>query len=95
MDGGTNLNVLYVETLDRMGISHSALHPSTKPIQGVTLGRGIHPLGRIILPITFGDSSNFRTEQLQFEVMDFHGLQRHFGETILRKVQSRSQLHLP
>jgi hypothetical protein len=59
MDGGTNLNVLYVDTLYRMGISRSALHPSMKPIQGVTLGRGIHPLGRITLPITFATPSNF------------------------------------
>jgi hypothetical protein len=45
MDGGRDLNVLYVETLNRMGISGSALHPSTKPIHGVTLDRGIYPLG--------------------------------------------------
>ena len=30
-----------------------------------------YPLGRITLPITFGDPSNFYTKWLQFEVVDF------------------------
>ena len=29
------------------------------------------PLGQVDLPVTFGDSSNFRTETLTFEVVDF------------------------
>ena len=31
------------------------------------------PLGRIDLPITFRDSTNYRTETLTFEVVGFHG----------------------
>jgi hypothetical protein len=37
------------------------------------LGFGAIPLRQIILPITFGDSSNFRTERLEFEVVDLLG----------------------
>ena len=31
------------------------------------------PLGQIDLSITFGDSTNYRTETLTFEVVGFHG----------------------
>ena len=31
------------------------------------------PLGQINLPISFGDSSNYRMETLTFEVVGFHG----------------------
>jgi len=31
------------------------------------------PLGQIDLPITFGNSTNYRTETLTFEVVGFHG----------------------
>ena len=31
------------------------------------------PLGQIVLPITFGDPTNYRTETLTFEVVGFHG----------------------
>jgi hypothetical protein len=54
-------------------MSRLALHPSMKPIQGVTLDPGIHPLGRIMLPVMFGALSNFRIEPLRFEVMDIPG----------------------
>jgi hypothetical protein len=74
MDRGSDLNVLYIETLDRMGISRSALHPSTELIHGIAPRRGAHPLGRITLPVTFGDPSNFRTEPLRFEVVDIPGV---------------------
>jgi hypothetical protein len=32
MDGGSIINVIYIETLNRMGISRSALNPRTKLI---------------------------------------------------------------
>jgi hypothetical protein len=36
-------------------------------------GKQAKPLGRIDLPVTFGDKSNFRTKTLTFEVVGFHG----------------------
>lgn len=39
----------------------------------ITPRHSVDPLGRITLPVTFGDPFNFRTEQLQFEVVDFLG----------------------
>ena len=71
MDGGSGLNILYVETLDAMEVPRSCLRPSRAPFHGIIPRRQAMPLGQVDLPVTFGDSSNFRTETLTFEVVDF------------------------
>jgi hypothetical protein len=73
MDGGTGINVLYVSTLDEMGIPRSALRPSTAPFHEVVPGIEALPLGQIDLHVTFGDVLNVRTETLTFEVVGFSG----------------------
>src|SRR6185295_18778143 len=73
MDGGSGLNILYVDTLDAMGIDRSRLRPSGAPFHGVVLGKQAIPLGQIDLPMTFGDPSNFRKVTLTFEVLGFKG----------------------
>jgi len=54
MDGGSGLNILYVETLALMGISKSRLRNDASPFHGVVPGHRAHPLGQIDLPICFG-----------------------------------------
>jgi hypothetical protein len=71
MDRGSSLNILYVETLDAMGILRSKLRTSIFPFLGVILGMRAYPMGKIELPVTFGDCSNSRTETLIFEVVNF------------------------
>jgi hypothetical protein len=62
---------MYVETFNNMGIARSALRSSPTPFHNIIPGHQAYPLGRITLSITFSDASNFRTEWLQFEVVDF------------------------
>jgi hypothetical protein len=73
MDGGSGLNIMYIETFDGLGIAHSALRLISAMFHGVILGHQAYPLGQITPSITFGDSTNFCTEWLQFEVVDFLG----------------------
>jgi hypothetical protein len=73
MVGGSGINVLYVLTLDAMGIQWSRLWPSTTPFHGVIPGTEALPIGQIDLPVTFRDLRNFRTETLTFEVVGFSG----------------------
>jgi hypothetical protein len=73
MDGGSGLNIMYVETLDAMGIDRVRARPTGAPFHGVMPGKQAKPLGQINLPLTFGDKSNFRTETLTFEVVSFYG----------------------
>jgi hypothetical protein len=73
MDGGSRLNIMYVETLDAKGINRSRIRPTRAPFRGIMPGKQAKPLGRIDLPVTFGDKSNFKTKTLTFEVVGFHG----------------------
>ena len=55
MDGGSGLNILYVNTLDTMRIPRSELRPVSSPFHDVIPGTQAYPLGQIDLSITFGD----------------------------------------
>jgi hypothetical protein len=71
MDGGSGLNIMYVETFDGLGIARSALRPSSASFHGIISGHQAYPFGRTTLPVTLRDHANFRIERLQFEVVDF------------------------
>ena len=47
MDGGSSLNTLYADTLDRMGISRKDLHLGKAPFFRVIPGAQATPLGSI------------------------------------------------
>ena len=73
MDGGSGLNVLYVDTLDAMGIDRARIQQTEAPFHGIVPGKQAMLLGQIDLPVTFGGPSNYRTKTLTFEVVGFHG----------------------
>jgi hypothetical protein len=54
-----------------MGLPRSLLRPSQAPFHGIVPGTVATLVGQITIPITFGTQENFRTETLQFEVVDF------------------------
>jgi hypothetical protein len=60
MDEGSDLNIMYVGTLDAMGISRSRIRPAGAPFHDIVSGKQVMPLGQINLPITFGTPSNYR-----------------------------------
>jgi hypothetical protein len=71
MDGGSNINILYLETLHRMKFLETQLKHSHVTFHGVIPGWKCKSLGSIKLNITFGMPNNFRTESLHFEVVQF------------------------
>ncbi|XP_066324201.1 uncharacterized protein [Miscanthus floridulus] len=71
MDGGSDLNIMYAKTLEKMGVDQTKLCPIRAPFHGVMPGRQAVPLGQIDLPITFGDQSNYKTKTLTFDVVGF------------------------
>ena len=71
MDGGSDLNILYAETLQGMGIPMSKLSESNMRFNGVIPGKKAVSLGQIALDVVFGDSKNYRKQKLTFEVVDF------------------------
>ena len=73
MDGGSGLNILYVNTLELLELDQSRLRGGSAPFHGIVPGKRTRPLGRIDLPICFGTPSNYRKEILTFEVVGFKG----------------------
>jgi hypothetical protein len=73
IDGGSSLNIIYVETLELLGADRSEVRAGAAPFHGIAPGKRIQPLGRINLPVFFGTPSNFRKEALTFEVVGFRG----------------------
>jgi hypothetical protein len=73
MDGGSSLNIIYVETLGLLQIDLSSIRASVAPFHGIIPGKHVQPLGQLNLPICFGTPSNFRKETLTFEVVGFRG----------------------
>jgi hypothetical protein len=73
MDGGSSLNIIYVETLGLLGIDLSMIRAGAAPFHGIIPEKRILPLGQLDLPVCFGTPSNFRKETLTFEVVGFRG----------------------
>jgi hypothetical protein len=73
MDGGSNLNIIYAETLGLLGIDLSMIRAGAAPFHGIVPGKRILPLGQLDLPVCFGTPSNFHRKTLTFEVVGFRG----------------------
>jgi hypothetical protein len=73
MDGGSGINHLYLDTVEGLGFTREKLQSSPHPFYGVVPGKQSIPHGWVTLPVTFGDASNYRTEMLTFEVVNFSG----------------------
>jgi hypothetical protein len=73
MDEGSNLNIIYAETLGLLGIDLSTIRAGAAPFHGIIPGKRVQPLGQLDLPVFFGTPSNFRREALTFEVVGFRG----------------------
>jgi hypothetical protein len=72
IDGGSGLNLIFTSTLQKMGLDlMDLLVPSKSPFYGIVLGNVVHPLGTVVLPVTFGTRENYRTEFIKFEVANF------------------------
>jgi hypothetical protein len=72
IDGGAGLNIIFLETLRKMGLDFVRLiTPIGVPFYGIVPGKTTMLLGQINLTVTFGTRINYRTEFIQFEVTDF------------------------
>ena len=71
MDGGSDSNLIYCGTFERLKIGTDKLCPLRGLITGLVPGRQVMPLGIIDLWVTYGEAVNFRQEILSFEVVNF------------------------
>jgi hypothetical protein len=72
IDGGSVLNLIFTSTLRKMGLDFTdMLVPSKSPFYSIVPGNAAHPLGTVVLPVTFGTRENYRIEFIKFEVANF------------------------
>jgi hypothetical protein len=71
VDNGSLADILFLKTFEKMNLSQHMLHPPEYPLQGFG-GKPIKPVGKVSLPVSFGDLDNARTETLTFDVVDIY-----------------------
>ena len=78
MDGGSSLNLIYEDTVRRMGINPSRISQSKTTFEGVIPGAEAYGRGSVVLNVTFGSPGNSRSEELLFIIApfqsDYHAL---------------------
>jgi hypothetical protein len=85
VDNGSSANILFFKTFEKMKLSQHMLHPPEYPLQGFG-GKPIKPVGKVSLPVSFGDLDNARTETLTFDVVDiYHPYIAIFGRGFMNK----------
>ena len=71
MDGGSSLNLIYQDTVRKMGIDPTKISHSNTTFKGVTLGPEAHCMGSLLLEVIFGFPDNFRSKNLTFHITPF------------------------
>ena len=71
MDGSSSLNLLYQDTMHKMGIDPSRIKPTKTTFKGFIPGVEAHCTGSVTLEVVFGSPDNFRSEELIFDIVPF------------------------
>ena len=71
MDGGSGINIIFTDTLRKMGRTLSNLSQSSNTFHGIVPGKAVLPLGAVTLDVTFGTPDHFKKEAIDFEVVDW------------------------
>ena len=71
MDGGSGLNLIYQDTVRKMGVDPTKISHRTTTFKGVIIGLEAHCTGSLLLEVVFGSSDNFRSEKLTFYIAPF------------------------
>ena len=86
MDGGSSLNLLYQDTVRKMGIDPSRIKPTKTTFKGVIPGVEANCTGSVTLKVVFGSPDNFRSEELIFDIVPFRsGYHASLGRTAFAK----------
>ena len=71
MDGGSSLNLIYQDTVRKMGIDPTRISQSNTTFKGVIPGPEARCTGSLVLEVVFGSPDNFRSEELTFDIAPF------------------------
>ena len=82
MDGGSSLNLIYQDTVHKMGIDPTRISQSNTTFKGVIPGTEARCTGSLVLEVVFGSPDNFQSEKLTFDIAPFRsGYQALLGRT--------------
>jgi hypothetical protein len=70
MDGGSGLNLIFLDTIKTMGITMRMLEETDTFFHGILPTSPPYSIGKIFLNVVFGKPDNFRKEKIQFEVVN-------------------------
>ena len=71
MDGDISLNLIYQDTIRKMGIPPTKICCSNTTFRGITPGPGARCTGSLLLQVIFSSPDNFRREHLTFHIAPF------------------------
>jgi hypothetical protein len=72
INGGSNINLLYRTSVEKLGIPAAQLKPTKLTFHNIMPGLSCTPMGRIQLEVLFGEKDNFCREPIWFEVVDLN-----------------------
>ena len=79
---GNSADILFASTFDNMKLDINLLHPVGHQLYTFR-GKQVKAIGKITLPVTFGDQYNNRTEHITFDVVDMlHNYNTIFGRGV-------------
>jgi hypothetical protein len=70
IDGGSNINLLYRSSMEKLGIPVAQWKPRRLTFHGIMPGHSRTPMGRVQLEVFFGEKGNSRHEPIWFKVVD-------------------------
>ena len=86
IDGDNSLNLLYQDTVQKMGIDSSRIKPAKTTFKGVIPGVEARSTGSITLEFVFGSPDNFQSEDLIFDIVPFRsGYYALVGRTVFAR----------
>lgn len=70
VDGGSSINILYLDTLLKLGLKEKDVLATSTVFHGIVRGQSFSLIDKIQLDVLFGDKAHFRRESIWFEVAD-------------------------
>jgi hypothetical protein len=71
MDGGSGLNLIFLDTIKSMGITMRMLEETDTCFHGILPTSPAYSIGKVYLNVVFGKPDNFRKEKIEFEVVNW------------------------
>ena len=63
LDGGSSINILYKDTMEKLGIKQRQLQNSRTVFHGIVPGLSCSPIGKILMDVLFGEKSTSAESQ--------------------------------